>query len=244
MGLRALPLRGPGATPFYRHHRYVICAVSPAVIPKPADWPPEAQITGYLFAPSDAYRPPAALEAFLAAGEPPVCVSFGSTVESDPRALLPILLEAQRRTGRRFVYVRGWANYELPEPSPSVFVLDRTSYTWLYPRVLAVVHHAGTGTAAEALRAGVPSVCVPHITEQRFWATRLAALGVAAAPIQRRDLTAEALTAAIQVACSPTVTARANILGDAVRSEDGAAAAVDLIERSVGVPRLGPEARV
>ena len=233
--LPALPLRGPPTTQFYRRNRYVLCAVSPAVIPKPRDWPEAAGVTGYLFAPSDGYTPPPDLVAFIEGGDAPVCVSFGSTAEADPHALRPILEATQQQTGRRFVYVKGWANYDLPRPSRDVFVVDRASYPWLYPRTLAVVHHAGTGTAAEAVRAGVPSVCVPHITEQRFWAARLASIGVAPPPIRRRDLTTKVLTEAIETACGAAMRARAAALGGTVRAEDGVSTAVNLIERAVGM---------
>ncbi len=233
LGLRPLPLTGPAGTSFFRRSRTVICAVSPSVVTKPRDWPDTTAITGYLFAPSPPYSAPLNLVAFLEGGDPPVCISFGSTVESDPHALRPILVEAQKRTGRRFVVVKGWANYDLPDSSQHFFVVDRASYEWLYPRVGAVVHHAGTGTAAEAIRAGVPSISVPRITEQRFWGTRLWELGVSPPPIVRRALTADRLARAIEAAGDPGMIARVRALGSAVRAEDGISAAIDVIERAL-----------
>jgi sterol 3beta-glucosyltransferase len=160
-----------------------------------------------------------------------VCVSFGSTVEGTPNALRPILDAARKLTRRRFVFVKGWANYDLPDPSNDVFVVDRASYAWLYPRASAVVHHAGTGTAAEAVRASVPSVSVPYITEQRFWAARLTALGVAPPEIPRRVLTAARLANAINVACTDaSLRRRARTMGVSVRAEDGLAGALDFVE--------------
>jgi UDP:flavonoid glycosyltransferase YjiC (YdhE family) len=211
--------------------RRVVTAISPSVVPRPSDWSAAVGITGYLFAPSDGYVPPSKLATFVEAGEPPVCVGFGSTVEGTQGALRPILEETRYLTGRRFVFVRGWANYELPEPSRDIFVIDRVSYAWLYPRAGAVVHHAGTGTAAEAVRAGVPSVAVPYITEQRFWAARLSALGVTPAPVLRRGLTASRLADAIDKAYTRgSLRARARALGTSVRSEDGLSGALDFIE--------------
>jgi UDP:flavonoid glycosyltransferase YjiC (YdhE family) len=234
LGASPLPFEGPIGTRYFREMRRVVCAVSPSVVPKPRDWSDTVGITGYLFAASDGYVPPAALAAFVEAGEPPVCVGFGSTVEGSPGALRPIFEATQKLTRRRFVFVRGWANYDLPEPSSDVFVVDRASYAWLYPRASAVVHHAGTGTAAEAVRAGVPSVAVPYITEQRFWAARLSALGVAPPEITRRGLTATRLADAINAACTDaSLRRRARTLGTSVRSEDGASGAVDFVEREM-----------
>ncbi len=232
LGLPALSIVGPPATAFYRRRRRVLCAVSPSVVPRPVDWPAANEITGYLFPSSEDFAPSPELVAFLEAGPAPVCVTFGSSVEADPKSLRPILEAAQKLTGKRFVLVKGWANYEVPAPTADFFVLDRASYPWLYARSCAVVHHVGTGTAAEAVRAGVPSICVPRITEQRFWADRLFALGVSPVPILRDRLTAEGLAGAIERACEPAMQARARQLGVAVRAEDGLAVAVERIERA------------
>jgi UDP:flavonoid glycosyltransferase YjiC (YdhE family) len=64
----------------------------------------------------------------------------------------------------------------------------------------AVVHHAGAGTTAAALRAGVPSVPIPHSGDQPFWARRLHELGAATRPLARGRLEAGALAERISTA--------------------------------------------
>jgi sterol 3beta-glucosyltransferase len=94
----------------------------------------------------------------------------------------------------------------------------------------AVIHHAGAGTAAAGLRAGVPAVSVPMIGDQPFWAARLAALGTGPRPIPRMRLTAQALTAAIQDAITrPSY--RAQALASQLAREDGAAPVVNALTR-------------
>lgn len=51
----------------------------------------------------------------------------------------------------------------------------------------AAVHHAAVGTTAAAVRAGIPSIAIPHTTDQFIWARRLNALGVSPQPIRRRE---------------------------------------------------------
>ena len=52
---------------------------SPAVVPRPDDWPPEVQVTGYWWPATPAgWRPPHGLLDFLQAGAPPVFIGFGS----------------------------------------------------------------------------------------------------------------------------------------------------------------------
>ena len=53
-------------------------AISPAVLPRPADWDAAQHLTGYWFLPQEAWTPPPALEAFLNSGPPPVSIGFGS----------------------------------------------------------------------------------------------------------------------------------------------------------------------
>jgi UDP:flavonoid glycosyltransferase YjiC (YdhE family) len=95
----------------------------------------------------------------------------------------------------------------------------------------AVVHHGGAGTTAESLRAGVPTVIVPHIADQPFWGSRVAALGVGPQPIPRKKLTVENLASAILRASGDTVMReRAAMLGAKIRAEDGISTAMGVIE--------------
>jgi rhamnosyltransferase subunit B len=51
-------------------------------------------------------------------------------------------------------------------------------FSRLLPRAAALVHHGGIGTAAQALRAGVPQLVVPGCYDQFDNAARLRRLGV------------------------------------------------------------------
>ena len=96
----------------------------------------------------------------------------------------------------------------------------------------AVVHHGGAGTTAAGLRAGLPSVLVPHLADQPFWARRAASLGAAPPPIPRRRLTVQALASAIAAALGePRYRERAAALGEKLRAEDGVGRAVELAGR-------------
>ena len=96
------------------------------------------------------------------------------------------------------------------------------------------------GTTAAALRAGIPSVTVPHMTDQFLWARRLHELGVAPPPIPRLELSAERLGEAIRLAASDVaMRGRAAALGERIRAEDGVGRAVELIGRELGAPHAG-----
>jgi len=95
----------------------------------------------------------------------------------------------------------------------------------------AVVHHGGSGTTGAGLRAGVPSVLVPHLGDPPFWARRVVALGAGPQPIPRRQLTAVRLAQAITCALTdPGIRARARALGERIRAEDGIGKAIEILE--------------
>ena len=86
------------------------------------------------------------------------------------------------------------------------------------------------------LRAGIPTVIVPHLFDQTFWAMRVASLKVGPPPIPRPQLTAERLAAALTEAVEhPQLRLRARSLGAQIRAQGGVANAVDQIHRALGL---------
>jgi sterol 3beta-glucosyltransferase len=53
--------------------------------------------------------------------------------------------------------------------SPLLAVHGFVDHDWLLRQCSAVVHHGGAGTAAAALRAGLPSVISPLLFDQHLW---------------------------------------------------------------------------
>lgn len=216
-----------------------LLAASPCVVPPAPDWPPALRQTGYWVRddPADGPLVPD-LEAFLGAGPPPVYVGFGSMPTPDPGAVVRDVAAVLGRLGVRGVVSEGLAGLSPAMPSGDVPAGDVTAdllgirhapHEALFPRCSVVVHHGGSGTTAAAVRAGVPQVVVAHAADQPYWGRRMADLGVAAAPIARKDLTAARLQPALEVALSPGVRAAAYALGERVRAEDGAGDAARLV---------------
>lgn len=210
----------------------VVQGFSRHVVPHPPDWPGNIHTSGYWFLDEDrSWQPPQALLDFIKGGEPPVYIGFGSMTGRDPQRLTGLIIEALGQTRRRAVLQTGWAGIgQMPLPE-TIFPLDNAPHNWLFPRMSAVVHHGGAGTTGESLRAGAPTLIIPHMAEQPFWGARVAALGVGPAPIPRPRLTASNLAAAIeQAAGDPDMSRRAADLGARIRAEDGIGAAVAIIE--------------
>jgi UDP:flavonoid glycosyltransferase YjiC (YdhE family) len=230
MGLPPWPFTGPLAA-IERAGVPSIYAFSPTVLPRPADWPAHAHVTGFLLSerPAD-FIPSPELSAFLASGPPPVYVGFGSMANRDPARTTALVLDALAIAGQRGVLVTGWGALQQTDLPDSVFMLDSAPHDWLFPQMAAVVHHGGAGTTAAGLCAGVPSILVPHFTDQPFWARRVQSLGVGPRPIPRRKLSATRLAEAIEEAVRDRgMRERAAALGKVIRGEDGVGRAVERI---------------
>jgi UDP:flavonoid glycosyltransferase YjiC (YdhE family) len=208
-----------------------IYCFSSAVLPMPADWDADQHITGYWFLDRESdWRPPAGLVDFLEAGPPPICVGFGSMGCGKPSEVAGMVVEALARSGQRGVLLTGWGGMHLADLPDSIYRADVMPYSWLFPRMAAVVHHGGAGTTAECLRSGVPSINVPFFADQPFWAHRVYVLGVGPKHVPRRRLSAARLAGAINTAVGDAgMRERAAALGRRLRAENGVLRAVELI---------------
>jgi UDP:flavonoid glycosyltransferase YjiC (YdhE family) len=200
---------------------------SPSVVPKPADWDENSEVTGYWFLDDEDWVPPPSLQRFLKAGPPPVYVGFGSIPSVDPMRTTALVVNALAIAGQRGILASGWGGLAAAPLSDHIYGLDAAPHDRLFPLISAVVHHGGAGSTAAGLRAGKPTVICPFFGDQPFWARRVANLGASPAPIAQKHLTSDRLAEAISVAVTDEgVRSRAAQLGEKIRAEDGVGTAV------------------
>lgn len=218
-----------------RSSQMVLFAMSQHVCPPPRNWPKHYHMTGYFFLDDNDVQPDAELVEFLAAGEPPVVISFGSIVHADKNAMEGILIEAIRLSGYRAIIQRGWSGLAERELPPNVYPVDYISHSWLFPQAACVVHHGGAGTLAAAIRAGVPSIIVPHKSDQLLWARDAHSIGYTVPPISLQSLSADRLGLAIAMTLgTPRFRTEAQKLSMQIKAEQGTKKAVHLIEQLIG----------
>ena len=140
------------------------------------------------------------LNAWLMDGEPPVFVGFGSMSGEGTDRVEGMIVEAVSTTGRRCIVGAGWAGLGTGALPPGWRVVRDAPHALLFPRTAVVVHHGGSGTTAQALRAGVPQVLLPLILDQFHHAHRLHIAGIAPRPVPMEKITAAELASAIQAA--------------------------------------------
>jgi UDP:flavonoid glycosyltransferase YjiC (YdhE family) len=209
----------------------MVYGVSPNLLPTPVDWPANVQLCGQWLARSPAWVPPPALAEFLAAGEAPIYIGFGSMTGFDNARLLDALIKAM--TDRRALFHPGWSGIDLKTLPDNFLAIGDTPHDWLFPRTAVVIHHGGSGTSHTAARAGVPSIVTPFAGDQFFWAERLRLAGVAPAAVDGRRPKAEAFASALDFVAAARVRDRARVLGEKMRAENGVVNAVATLERIV-----------
>lgn len=228
LGLPPGRFAGPRGLP---RGRGVLHGFSPRVVPRPGDWPEGHRVCGYWWPETlPGWQPEPRLVDFLSSGPPPVFAGFGSFVAEDAERLSTLVAEAMRRAKVRGVLQAGWSG--LHAENDDLITVEEVPHAWLFPRTAAVVHHAGAGTTAAGLRAGVPAVPVPVQLDQHFWAARLHGLGVSPRPLRYQRLTAERLSDAITAAVRDSaLRGRARLLAEGIAEEDGARQVLDAVDR-------------
>lgn len=211
-----------------RSPRLHLVACSPSIIRVPPDLPGTTLVTGAWLDRSAPPPLPADLDAFVADGAAPVVITFGS-MDGTPAQPLLDGVRAMLEAGRRVV-LQGQSTLS----SPNLATVGAVDHRALFPRAAAVVHHGGAGTTHAACAAGVPSVVVPHVGDQRYWADRLHRLGVAPPPQLANALRADRLAdATLATAADPTMRQASAALARQLAAEDGLGSAASAIEAAV-----------
>ncbi len=224
-----------------RAERPVLNAFSPSVVPVPPDWGKYVHVTGYWFPQDESWQPPSDLVEFIDRGTPPVFFSFGSMPLKEPQRLLENILKALEGCGRRGVIHSGWAGLGRAELPDKFYLLDYAPYEWLFPQMAAIVHHGGSGTTAQGLRSCRPSLILPSVFDQFYWAKRIASLGVGPEPIpigrlmSRRSGSAQLQSAIEQATQDEEMQQRAADLGRKIKAEDGIGKAIEIIDGRVTI---------
>ncbi len=114
----------------------------------------------------------------------------------------------------------------LPE---GVICVESAPHQLLFPLASAIVHQGGIGTTAQALRAGKPTLIVPHANDQPDNASRVERLGMARILSPRRYRAARVARELKLLLDEPRYGQHAQAVAAQVREEGGAKAACDAL---------------
>ena len=143
------------------------------------DWPPQTQLTGFVYYDQrDGNEElPRELENYLNAGSAPIIFTAGTAMKHGSQFFLDCI-EACQKLGQRGILLTQHPE-QLPAELPEG--IQRFSYlpfSMVLPRALALVHHGGIGTTAQAIAAGIPQVIRPMAHDQPDTAVRIEKLGI------------------------------------------------------------------
>ncbi len=157
-------------------------AASPSICPPAPDWGASHVVCGELLFDDGAepWTPSPELAEFLDAGAPPVLFSLGSMEHMAPERARDLLVASARSAGVRSIVQSKRAAAEGREGD--CYFVPWVPHRPLLARCGAVVHHGGAGTTHAVARAGLPSIVLPFIAEQKLWGQRLEQLGAARPP--------------------------------------------------------------
>ncbi|HTC54592.1 MAG TPA: glycosyltransferase [Steroidobacteraceae bacterium] len=201
---------------------------APLMRPQP-DWPPHTRLCGTPLYDGTAPAPGvlAQLQEFLGAGAPPLVFALGSSAVWLGGDFWLAALEAARRLGRRAILITGTGS--LPSLPQWAREFSYLPYSQVFPHACVVVHQAGIGTLAQALRAGRPQLITPVWFDQPDNAARAARLGVARTLPFRRVSAARLVQQLRPLLAQPSYAAAAREVAGGLIGIDGAAVAADYI---------------
>ncbi|MBN1649834.1 MAG: glycosyltransferase family 1 protein, partial [Bacteroidales bacterium] len=227
-----------GASPIgnNKKHRYLALVPISNIIQKSnPNWKKLTEITGFFFAdtPND-FKPDKSLQNFINKGEKPILITFGSMHHKQTQSvnLYNIICESLTKSQSRALLIMPDLDIKKITIPENVFIINQIPYSWLLNQVSMVIHHFGFGTTAEVLKAGLPSIPIPHIFDQKIRSNQIYTLGYATKPLNLKNFNSKILSNAIlKVKSDKNLQVRCKELGIKISNEKGTDKAVELINK-------------
>jgi UDP:flavonoid glycosyltransferase YjiC (YdhE family) len=222
-----------------QHSPTLVLALFSQVFAQPQpDWPKQAAITGFCFYDGNHDAPiPQDLARFLENGPPPIVFTLGSSAVWVARDFFHESIEAAKRLGRRAVLLIG-DERNLPHALPEgMIAINYAPYQSLLPKACAVVHHGGVGTTSQGLLAGVPTLIVPFAFDQADNAEHARKVGTSRTLYRNKYFAPRVAAELDTLLTQPSYDTCAQAVSYALKQENGAARAADLIEQVLAYPK-------
>ncbi|MEK6701871.1 MAG: glycosyltransferase [Planctomycetota bacterium] len=177
------------------------------------------------------------VERFLKEGEPPILFSLGTAAVHVAGDFYQSAADACAILGRRGLLLVGPGRLPPARMPEGTRAFEYVPFSRVMPRCAVNVHHGGIGSTGQGMRAGRPTVVIPHAHDQFDNAARLKRHGLSAT-LRRPKVTPASLAMAIRsVLDDPKASERAALVARRLADEDGALRAAIEIERIGGCIR-------
>ena len=184
-------------------HDFSLSLTSPALLKRPKDWPSNTHLVGPWYEADNENLNQEIID--FVNRKPTVYAGFGSMKKGNPKKIAAEIIKGCKALNMQVIISSGWGGLVVGsefENDPDVLNLKSVSHSKLFPLVKVILHHGGIGTTHAALRAGTPSIIVPFIVDQPWWAHKLSKqnLGPKSLPRRRvkRKVVAQRITEALR----------------------------------------------
>lgn len=153
---------------------FSLSLTSPAVLKRPSDWPDNTYLVGPWHEPDKEEVDQIVLD--FVNRKDTVYAGFGSMKKGNPQKITAEIIKGVKKLNMQVLVSTGWGGLAVSQDfvnDPDVMFVKSVSHTKIFPLVKVILHHGGIGTTHAALRAGTPSVIVPFIVDQPWWAHKL-----------------------------------------------------------------------
>lgn len=212
-----------------------IYGISPSFLNQPKDFPRDSRFTGFWFDESTEELDNEVTD-FLAAGDPPLLITFGSMPFESKINLYKSLDQLTKELNVRLVVIRGWGlnNADEFQNSTSIKVVISAPYGKLFPYVRGIIQHGGIGTIAECIKAGKPFATFPvlyPLGDQHFWGTVAFKKGIGLRPVPLKKLdTTTLIQAAKELLTNAKLHDMSGSMMEKIQLENGTDVAAGLVE--------------
>jgi len=213
-----------------------IYCLSQALIPQPKDWSENHKITGFLSVPKQ-YREnhpfdkiPAALNDWLAAGEKPIYMGFGSNGIGNTEKFIAILNDILTKTNERILFCTCWGMFENLPVNKNLFVAKYVNHEVVLPKCKVGIFHGGAGTLAAMLRNNLPVIIISFYTDQPTWGKIIERMKLGV-HIPVKKLNSDKLLSALTYVQTEEVKRNVTKIGQQIINENGLENAINEIEK-------------
>ncbi len=157
-----------------KKHDFSFSLTSPSLLARPKDWPINTHLVGPWYKKDNEGLDQNVVD--FVKRKPTVYAGFGSMKKGNPEKITTEIIKGCKALNMQVIISAGWGGLSVGHQfrnDPEILFLDSVSHSNLFPLVKVVLHHGGIGTTHAALRAGTPSVIVPFIVDQPWWAHKL-----------------------------------------------------------------------
>ncbi len=197
------------------------------------EWQKKHQVCGFLNlnTENDDWHIDKDLQQFLDSGPAPVYMTFGSLQQAVPEWSMDLFIKASQLAGCRAIIQTSSEKYPVNSQQDKIFFIGRHPHQPLFKHCAAIVHHGGAGTTHSASLCGRPSIVIPFMDEQLFWASTLEQLGLAPKPLPARKANEKQLASRISTVLSDdSFQTNAKNIGSIISANQGVNNAVELIQ--------------